>query len=73
MTLHWLNCQFVYADGRKHARRIYYPLQAPDGKWYGEAHLNHRYIRVYRVSTNVWVPVVPVDRTSTKGETPNET
>ena len=61
--LHWLNGQFVYADGRKHARRIYHPLQAPDGKWYGEAHFKHRYIRVYRVSINVWVPV----QDSTKG------
>jgi len=62
--LHWLSGQFVYADRRRHARRIYHPLQAPDGKWYGEAHFQHRYIRVYRVCPDVWVPV---DRTSTKG------
>ena len=65
MYLHWLNDQFLYVRPRNHRRRIYYPVQADDGTWYGEAHLNHRYIRVRRVSHDVWVPVEEVTKHDT--------
>jgi hypothetical protein len=63
MYLHWLIDQFLYV--RPHGRiprRIYHPIQAPNGGWYGVAHFNHRYIRVRRVSRDVWIPVEEVSK-----------
>ena len=56
MFLSWLNGQFLYVRPRNHIRRVYRPLQAADGIWYGMVHFNHRYIRVRRVSRDVWIP-----------------
>ena len=58
--LHWLNDQSLYVRPRNHKRRIYHPLQGADGIWDGEAHFNHRYIRVRRVSRDVWIPAEEV-------------
>lgn len=57
MFLSWLNGQFLYVRPRNHKRRVYHPLQAADGIWYGMVHFNHRYIRVRRMSRDVWIPV----------------
>ena len=67
MFLSWLNGQFLYV--RPHGRiprRIYHPLQTTDGVWYGMAHFNHRYIRVRRVSYQVWIPVEEVTKNDNK-------
>ena len=62
MTISWLNDQIPYVRPRNHKRRIYHPLQAADGVWYGEAHLNHQCIRVRRVSHDVWIPAEEVTK-----------
>jgi len=64
MYLHWLNDQFLYVRPRNHKRRIHHAVQAPDGCWYGMVHFNHRYIRVGRVSRNVWIPVEAIGPSS---------
>ena len=62
MTTSWLNDQFLYVRPHNHERRIHRPLQAADRVWYGEAHFNHRYIRVQRVSNAVWIPAEEVSK-----------
>ena len=53
----WFNDQFLYVRPRNYKRRVYRPLQDAEGCWYGMVHFHHRYIRVRRVSFDVWIPV----------------
>jgi hypothetical protein len=61
MFISWLNGQFLNVRPHGHIRRrVYHPLQAADGSWYGLAHFNRRHIPVRRVSHKVWFPAEEV-------------
>jgi hypothetical protein len=66
-----LNGQFLYVRPRNHIRRVYHASQAADGIWYGMVHFNHRYIRVRRVSRDVWIPVEDAIRHDPLGPNPS--
>jgi hypothetical protein len=58
-----IDVPFLYVRPRNnHKRRVYHPLQAADGIWYGMVHFNHRHIRIERMSRDVWIPVEEVIR-----------